>query len=154
MTVYLKVINSNHRPLKDDDGDAMRAIAKTKSVELNIAVLNAGSMLLIEQSNKRGLGKYRLVGGSKQKGETERSAVCRIVESELGLKITSDRLEFLSDYNTWLLKIENKEYNTIPRSKRAFLATPEAVNTARDVRPTIKKIARYIMTKFTSNKIL
>jgi len=128
--------------------------ATTKSAELKIAVLNAGSMLLIEQSNKRGWGKYRLISGNKQEGETERKAVCRIVESELGLEITLDRPEFLPDYNTWLLKIGNEEYNAIPKNKCALLVIPEAVSTVKETRPTIKKIAHYIMTKLPSNKIL
>jgi len=123
---------------------------------LKIAVLNAGSMLLIEQSNKQGWGRYRLISGSKQEGKTEREAVCQIVEFELGLKITPDRPEFLSGYNTWLLRIENEEYNAIPKNKRTLLAIPEAVNaaTAKDVRPTIKKIAHYIMAELPSRKIL
>jgi len=128
--------------------------AVTKGTKLNIAVLNAGSMLLIEQSNKKGQGKYRFVNGRKQKGETERGAVCRIVESELGLKITPDRLQFLPDHNTWLLKIENKEYDAIPKNKRTLLVIPEGVSTAKDVRLTIKKVAGYIMTKLPSNKII
>lgn len=128
--------------------------AVTKSTELNIAVLNAGSMLLIEQSDKKGWGKYQLIKGSKQEGKTEREAVCQIVESELGLKITPDRPKFLPDYNTWLLTIGNKEYDAIPKDKCTLLVIPEAVSTAKEIRPTIRKIAHYIATKLPSNKII
>jgi hypothetical protein len=138
----------------------MRARTQTAvktNLNVDIVMLNAGSMLLVKRINKRRRETYQIISGRKRKKETNEEAACRIVGRELSLKVDLGRFKPFGIF-TMLLEIDNDEWKRIRLDgvKYASIAlwSPESVFKANDTRPEIKKIAHDIMTKLSSRKIL
>ena len=132
----------------------MRARTQTAvETNLDIVVLNAGSMVLVGRTRKT----YQIISDRKQKNETDEEAACRIVERELSLKVDPGRFKPFGDF-TMLLEIDNDEWTRIRlnrvKYKSIALWLPESVSKADDTSPKIKKIALRIMAKLPSRKIL